>query len=94
MASVPSYSPDCQIYCDLVYDRQPGLHVCLFNHARVGKSIYVNQYGFWVLVYFDKTVLSAKKIVSRENILFRRPQPAELNTSEIDRQLNLLCGQK
>jgi len=69
MASVPGYTPDCQIYCDLVYDRQPDLHVCLFNHACVGKSTYVNQYGFWVLVYLDKTILSAKKTVNRENTL-------------------------
>jgi hypothetical protein len=44
----------------------------------VGKSTYVNQYGFWVLVYLDKTILSAKKIVSRENTLVRFWLRAEL----------------
>ena len=78
MASVRVFQSFLQLYCDLVYDRQPGLHVCLFNHARVGKSTYVNQYGFWVLVYLYKTILSAKKIVSRENTLVRFWLRAEL----------------
>jgi len=33
----------------------------------MGKSTYVNQYGFWGLVYLDKTILAAKKTVNREN---------------------------